>query len=183
MLLMSSASNPRPGARLGRGRVAVLLVAAVTLSGATTLLLSDRTADPAVTSTAATGAPTDPANTVPTPPATSATTSTQADRSDHAAVVAGSTTQVAMGEFFYDMPTTFEAGSHTFEVVNDGQTPHEFALGALGDHHAHFGQTDWLDRGDTQSVTVELEAGTYEVACHVPGHYEAGMTTTITVTG
>ena len=98
-------------------------------------------------------------------------------------VEAGTTTLVRMHDFSFDLPAVYAAGVHTFEVVNEGQAPHEFALGAVGDHHTHVGQTEWLDAGGTQTLTVELEPGTYEVGCHVPGHYEAGMAATITVVG
>jgi uncharacterized cupredoxin-like copper-binding protein len=107
---------------------------------------------------------------------------TEAGSAEGDAVAADSTTVVRMTEFAFDMPATYAAGTHTFEVVNDGVAPHEFALGAVGDHHSHVGQTEWLDGGATERLTVDLEPGTYEVGCHVPGHYEAGMKTTITVT-
>ena len=92
-------------------------------------------------------------------------------------------TIVRMNEFSFDMPLTYKAGTITFEVINEGVAPHEFALGAVGDHHSHIGQTEWMDGGTTTLLTVDLEPGSYEVGCHVPGHYEAGMKATITVTG
>ena len=93
------------------------------------------------------------------------------------------TTVVRMDEFSFDMPLTFTAGTITFEVINEGVAPHEFALGAVGDHHSHIAQTEWMDGGTTALLTVDLEPGSYEVGCHVPRHYEAGMKATITVTG
>lgn len=116
---------------------------------------------------------------------TTADTDTDTDAGTDASgpTEADATTVVRMNEFSFDMPTTYRAGRHTFEVVNDGAAPHEFALGAVGDHHSHVGQTEWLDGGETATLTVDLEPGTYEVGCHVPGHYEAGMKATITVTG
>jgi len=33
----------------------------------------------------------------------------------------------------------------------------------------------------TVTFTVDLEAGTYQLVCNLPGHYEAGMHTVFTV--
>lgn len=90
--------------------------------------------------------------------------------------------EVVMTDFAFDLPEgELPAGEVTFRVRNVGVAPHQFALGAVGSHGAHVADSGTLDAGATADVTVELAPGTYEIACHVPGHYEAGMATTITV--
>lgn len=59
---------------------------------------------------------------------------------------------------------------------NEGQMLHDFTVPALGVH---------VQAGPGQSATAGLrvgEPGTYEYLCSVPGHAEAGMRGTLTVT-
>jgi uncharacterized cupredoxin-like copper-binding protein len=81
-----------------------------------------------------------------------------------------------------------------FEVTNGGQLPHEFYVGTAEDQAVH---EDEMGAGHSMhdhanSVTVDpgqmktlqltfARAGTLEVGCHVPGHWDAGMRGTITV--
>ena len=92
-----------------------------------------------------------------------------------------------------------------FIFTNDGKVRHEAYFGTAedqadhekemveagdesGGHDAHGGAS-----GDDNKITVEPgksgnltyrfdEAGTYEIGCHEPGHYAAGMKITINVT-
>ncbi|HYF94534.1 MAG TPA: cupredoxin domain-containing protein [Symbiobacteriaceae bacterium] len=58
----------------------------------------------------------------------------------------------------------------TFVVTNKGKELHEFALG----HYAV--EVEDVKPGQTAEVTlVLLDAGDFETACHIPGHYEVGM--------
>jgi uncharacterized cupredoxin-like copper-binding protein len=85
-----------------------------------------------------------------------------------------------------------------FEVTNEGELPHEFVLGDRAfqeDHETEMaGMGDELppdelfaitvQPGDTESLAWTFsEAGTFEYACHVAGHYDAGMVGTISVQG
>ena len=92
---------------------------------------------------------------------------------------------IAMTEFaFAPGPVATTSGTVTFHLVNDGAAPHQFALSRLGeDHDQHLVDTGELGPGERRSVSFELAPGTYEIACHVPGHFEAGMVTTLTVVG
>jgi uncharacterized cupredoxin-like copper-binding protein len=45
------------------------------------------------------------------------------------------------------------------------------------------GEVSELDPGKIGTVTVNLQPGTYLLLCNVPGHFEAGMWATFTVTG
>lgn len=56
-------------------------------------------------------------------------------------------------------------------------------LSEAGAHGDHFAMTPQLGTGETYEVEVTLEPGTYEYACHIPGHLEAGMKGNIRVTG
>lgn len=59
--------------------------------------------------------------------------------------------------------------------TNNGTAPHEFDLKEFGFHlHAEPGQT-------VTGAFVAQTAGSFEFACHLPGHYEAGMKGVLTV--
>jgi uncharacterized cupredoxin-like copper-binding protein len=93
--------------------------------------------------------------------------------------------------------TTFTAGvPYHFEVTNTGSVAHEIMLvkpipaGTMDMEAmdemalAHISEED-LSAGTTQSFdytfTEAAPAGQLEFACHVAGHYEAGMKLPITV--
>jgi uncharacterized cupredoxin-like copper-binding protein len=97
-------------------------------------------------------------------------------------------------------PATIEVSAGevvAFAVTNRGKNPHEFTLGdaAMHQEHArmmahipaglghHSPNSIQLDPGETQRLAWRFgEAGTLEYACHVQGHYQAGMRGQITVT-
>ena len=106
--------------------------------------------------------------------------------------------QVTATDFaFQSSLTDFEVGvPYHFVVTNNGQTEHEFMIvkpipaGSMDmeqmDQMAigHIEEDD-LQPGDTATVDVTFTepapAGTLEMACHLPGHYESGMLLPITV--
>lgn len=65
----------------------------------------------------------------------------------------------------------------TFVITNRGKELHEWELG-------HFGvEVEDIAPGETKELTlVLLDAGEWEMSCHIPGHYEVGMFGHITVT-
>ena len=73
----------------------------------------------------------------------------------------------------------------TFVVTTMGPTVHEFLVGPAADVAADTAGTPEIeDVGmmQTRSVTYTFTgSGPFAFACHAPGHYEAGMTGTITV--
>ncbi|MDX1619998.1 MAG: plastocyanin/azurin family copper-binding protein [Nitriliruptorales bacterium] len=87
----------------------------------------------------------------------------------------------------------------TFRITNTGQVEHEFVLGdeeaqqemaemmESGDDHAHSGEMSnavTVHAGETAELTWRFtQAGTVLIGCHVPGHYDAGMTGTVTIEG
>jgi plastocyanin len=68
------------------------------------------------------------------------------------------------------------AGSVTIELTNDSSVPHNVEVEGNGVEE----ESDTIT-GDTTSLTVDLEPGTYDFYCAVPGHREAGMEGTLTV--
>jgi len=88
------------------------------------------------------------------------------------------TVEVTLGDLFIE-PKQLEAqaGSVTFEVTNDGQTEHNFAI------EGH-GATEMIPPGETVTLKVaSLGPGEYTVVCEVAGHAGGGMTATLVVTG
>ena len=91
-----------------------------------------------------------------------------------------------------------------FTFTNDGKIRHEAYIGTpedqadhekemaeagqdSGGHDAHGGDAGnnkiTVDPGETGDLTYRFdEAGTYEIGCHEPGHYAAGMKITVNVT-
>jgi nitrite reductase (NO-forming) len=71
--------------------------------------------------------------------------------------------------------------ARTLTVENDGAAPHELVITAAGDPEREFARTRELSSGERQELAVDLPPGTYDVACYLPGHFEAGMKGTLTV--
>jgi uncharacterized cupredoxin-like copper-binding protein len=73
---------------------------------------------------------------------------------------------------------TFAAGTYTFTVQNSGNAPHNLTIKGPGaDNQA----SPTLQGGQSGTVTVTLQAGSYELYCSVDGHKAQGMDMTITV--
>ena len=98
-----------------------------------------------------------------------------------------------------------------FEVTNRGMTLHEFSVGSPGEnaahrrimatvadtgdgansharhdmaghHHDHPQKVVMVDPGQTAVLTVRFgQPGRLELACNIPGHYEAGMIGSVAV--
>lgn len=95
---------------------------------------------------------------------------------------------------------TAPAGDVTFDLQNDAGQIHEFvvfktdlAADALptddaGDVDEHgegvtiIDEVEDIEGGASESLTVNLDAGTYVLICNLPSHYKQGMHTTFTVT-
>jgi plastocyanin len=71
--------------------------------------------------------------------------------------------------------TTIKAGSITFNVKNNGPSPHNLDIKELNKATAN------IDPGKTATLTVDLKPGTYTVICDIPGHEQLGMHVTLTV--
>jgi uncharacterized cupredoxin-like copper-binding protein len=97
--------------------------------------------------------------------------------------------------------TTFEAGkTYRFTITNDGLVPHEFVIAEPlmdGEEHSegmdmemmHEGLVIEVEEDELQpGATVTVDAtfpdhvdGELEFACHIEGHYEAGMRSPISM--
>ena len=70
-------------------------------------------------------------------------------------------------------------GTYTFEATNDGGTDHALEIEGNGIEE----ETDTIAPGESASITVDLETGTYEMYCPIDGHRDQGMEGEITVSG
>lgn len=70
------------------------------------------------------------------------------------------------------------AGEVTFEFENPAAIPHDFVIEDANDNE--LARTDVIS-DDSDSVTVDLQAGEFTFFCSVPGHREAGMEGPLTV--
>ena len=72
------------------------------------------------------------------------------------------------------------AGNATFVVRNTGAIEHNFIVETqTGQSLARIAN---IEVGKTEEVAADLRPGTYPMVCNLPGHKEAGMVGTITVT-
>ncbi len=84
--------------------------------------------------------------------------------------------------------STIKAGSITFNIKNSGPSPHNVGITKEADSSKGGGITGpvikdsaTIDPGKTTSITVDLQPGTYNVVCTVPGHVQLGMIVKLTV--
>ena len=93
-------------------------------------------------------------------------------------------------EFAIDGPTQLEQGSHSIAVSNSGEFPHTLVVtDASG---AVVAATDLVQSGESAQLSVDLDAGRFSFTCRIVAqtpdgdivdHFEAGMSTTVTVGG
>jgi plastocyanin len=91
----------------------------------------------------------------------------------------GTSVDVTLADFSIDVAggTNLKPGTYTFNVTNNGPSGHNLTVEGPGvDDQA----TSTFTSG-TQSLTVTLKNGSYELYCSVPGHKEAGMDVDVTV--
>ncbi len=94
---------------------------------------------------------------------------------------AGDAIEVSVLDFMLEPSSLEVTGSTvTFNVMNDGPTPHNFTVRDAGGEVLM--ATEDLSVGGTETITGELEPGEYTIFCSLPGHESLGMTGTLTVT-
>lgn len=117
----------------------------------------------------------------PAPPPAATTTPTQTARGS--ATTAIQTVNVdadPAGQLAFVQKTlTAEAGRITFAFRNQSSVPHNLAITGGG---ATYGPSETISGGQTTDLAATLKAGTYQFYCAVPGHKDAGMVGTLTVT-
>lgn len=103
-----------------------------------------------------------------------------------ASAKAPATVNVTLSDFKVEMSNSnLPAGTTvTYVITNKGAITHEMVLEKEGvtDEPLEFDGTEQeaedIAPGTTRTVEWTIpEAGKYQLACHVPGHYEAGMKT------
>ena len=100
---------------------------------------------------------------------------------------AGGAVQVETGEMFVKPATTeLKAGKVQFQIKNAGAMTHALAieLGTAkngGDGSGAIAKTGDIAPGASATLEADLKPGTYELYCHIPGHYGAGQKVTVTV--
>lgn len=87
------------------------------------------------------------------------------------------TIEVELVAFEIEMPEEIQAGTRVFSITNDGEIQHAFVIEGQG--------TQWSARDinpdETETLTAELQPGTYAVYCPVSDHRQEGMETSLTV--
>jgi len=87
--------------------------------------------------------------------------------------------QVTLLDGEIEMPDTLTAGATIFEISNVGALVHNLEIEGQGIEEVL--END-LQPGESATLTVDLQPGTYEVYCPVADHAERGMRLTLTVT-
>lgn len=95
-------------------------------------------------------------------------------------------------------PGEVESGTVTLEATNSGTVTHEFEIFAGAEPGTELAveskvadttdltlldEVEDIIPGGSATLTVDLEPGTYLVICNLPGHYAAGTSAFLTVTG
>lgn len=89
--------------------------------------------------------------------------------------------KVTMTEFKFD-PSAISAksGKVTFFLVNSGTVAHDLVV--LGPDGKRIAGSELVQAGNSSAFTIDnLAAGSYQVVCDQPGHEQAGMKGTLTV--
>jgi uncharacterized cupredoxin-like copper-binding protein len=81
------------------------------------------------------------------------------------------------GFSFTKTSVTAHAGTVTLKSVNPQSVPHDISIKGNGVDETG----EEVSNGGTSTVTADLKPGTYEFYCSVPGHEQAGMKGTLTV--
>jgi len=77
---------------------------------------------------------------------------------------------------FTPAPLNLRAGPVTFRIRNEGVVDHNFGI-----ERRPGAEVGGIKPGESKTLTVRLDAGTYTAYCSLPGHREAGMAAEIRV--
>lgn len=87
--------------------------------------------------------------------------------------------RVTLTEHEIEVPAEVPAGELTFELSNEGDQVHGFAVEGEGIDET---LTTDVQPGATEAVTIELAPGTYTVWCPIGDHRQRGMEAQIEIT-
>lgn len=108
-----------------------------------------------------------------TAPAAAAATGTTAPAGSAAPAGAAATVTATLTDFHIALsPATLAPGTYTVTVKDAGATRHSLVFSGPGGRQA-LGRD--IEPGQSATMTVVLQAGTYDVFCPVPGHKDLGM--------
>jgi plastocyanin len=97
--------------------------------------------------------------------------------SGESAAGSGGPVAVTLADFKIEPKEFSVAAGGTIAVTNDGATPHNLAIEGSGL------RTEAIEpRASSELQIAGLAPGTYKAFCEIPGHREAGMEATVTVT-
>ena len=88
------------------------------------------------------------------------------------------TVEVALVEYDINMPSTLPAGTTIFRVTNEGTMAHNFEVEGQGSEEV-FPQD--LQPGESRTMEVDLQEGSYVVYCPLGDHRSRGMEVDLTV--
>lgn len=93
-----------------------------------------------------------------------------------AAMAGGTTVNVIEKDFSFAFDTSMiPAGMVTFNIVNQGQAPHNLEFTTINK------VSETSNAGQMTKFTVDLQPGDYPYICNIPGHAQLGMKGTLTV--
>jgi nitrite reductase (NO-forming) len=113
------------------------------------------------------------------------------DMGGSTAAAAKADVDVTLGDMWVKASApSVKAGKVTFGVKNAGATMHGFAIasapvqldGGMVDHAGLAAKGGDLAAGAGETVSANLKPGSYELICHVAGHYQAGQKLAFEVT-
>jgi nitrite reductase (NO-forming) len=113
------------------------------------------------------------------------------DMGGSTAAAAKADVDVTLGDMWLKASApSVKAGKVTFGVKNAGATMHGFAIasapvqldGGMVDHAGLAAKGGDLAAGAGETVSANLKPGSYELICHVAGHYQAGQKLAFEVT-
>lgn len=122
----------------------------------------------------ATSSPTTPAASAPAASAPTASAPTAS------ASTATNATPITVRDFKFDTPDVAVTGKVVLAVTNAGPTIHDLTI--RDSSGKVLGETADLAAGASETLTVDLPAGTYTIFCALPGHESLGIKGTLTVT-
>ncbi len=112
-------------------------------------------------------------------PVGSASPAAEASTAPSASSAAAESTSVVVKDFTLDPKDITSKGAVSLAVTNEGPTIHNIAIrDAAG---TVVGTTKDLNVGESETLTVEIPAGTYTLFCSLPGHESLGIKGTLTV--
>ncbi len=152
--------------------------AAAAPTTAPTTSVASAAAPSASAATAAPAATIAPTAVPTTAPATTAPATTAATAPAASVASGGNVVMVQLKDFMITLDkSTVSAGMMTFNVKNNGPSPHNFNVKINGEEKG----IPTIDPGTTMTLTLDLKPGTYDYRCTIPGHDLLGMKGTLTV--